>query len=70
MDSFLVIGSGAREHAIINSLQKEECIVHYVGPKNIGINCDRFFEYDTNDFARIKSLCTRYKYLTVIIGPE
>lgn len=70
MDSFLVIGSGAREHAIIKSLQKEKCIVHYVGPKNIGINCDRFFEYDTNDFSIIKSLCLRYKYHTVIIGPE
>ena len=71
---FLVIGSGARELAIIRSLHKgNNNEVHCIGDtNNISINrfCSLNIKHRINDFEYIHSLCTRYNYHSVIIGPE
>jgi phosphoribosylamine--glycine ligase/phosphoribosylaminoimidazole synthetase len=71
---FLVIGSGARELAIIRSLRKgNENEIHCIGDSsNISIKrlCVLHVKHDISDFEYIHTLCVRHKYHSVIIGPE
>ena len=73
---FLVIGSGARELAIIRSLRKgneNENEIHCIGDSNnISIKrlCVLYIKHNISDFEYIHTLCVRYKYHSVIVGPE
>lgn len=71
---FLVIGSGAREQAIVLSLQKENnneihCIGDIINP-NIGRLCTLHVKHNILDFEYIHTMCKKYKYHSVIVGPE
>ena len=72
--NFLVIGNGAREHAIIKSLLKKDVVVHCIGGRrNPGIARllnTRFKIHDTMDFNWIKIYCEKYGIESVIVGPE
>ena len=71
---FLVVGSGAREQAIVRSLRKENNNeVHCIGDSNnihIKRLCTLHVKHNISDFEYIHSLCVRYKYHSVIVGPE
>jgi phosphoribosylaminoimidazole synthetase/phosphoribosylamine--glycine ligase len=70
---YLVVGSGAREQAIVSSLIKGDNEVHCIGDTiNININklCTLHIKHSISDFEYISTLCIKYKYHSVIIGPE
>ena len=68
----LVIGSGGREHAIVNSFYKSESVSKiYAIPGNggtdslaVNINCD------INDFNSIKDIVLKNEISLVFVGPE
>ena len=74
MNSFLIIGCGAREHSIALSLLKNNtAIVDCIGPFiNPGINTlvDNYIKHDISDMEFIKEHCKNNTYHSVIIGPE
>ena len=71
---FLVVGSGAREQAIIRSLRKgNNNEIHCIGETsnpNINRLCTLTVKHSISDFEYIHSLCISHKYHSVIIGPE
>ena len=71
---FLVVGSGAREQAIVRSLKIDSNNeVHCIGDtNNINIKrlCALHVKHNISDFEYIHTLCDRHKYHSVIIGPE
>ena len=71
---FLVVGSGAREQAIVRSLKIDNNNeVHCIGDtNNINIKrlCTLHVKHNISDFEYIHTLCVRHKYHSVIIGPE
>ena len=68
----LVIGSGAREHAIIKSLQNDSAVTKiYCAPGNAGIAKDAvIFDCAVDDTAKILNFCKESKIDLVIVGPE
>ena len=68
----LVIGSGAREHAIIKSLQNDSAVTKiYCAPGNAGIAKDAvIFDCTVDDTAKIVNFCKESKIDLVIVGPE
>ena len=70
--NILVIGSGGREHAIINSISKsKKCSKIYALPGNGGTEslADNI-EGDVNDFELIKKITLEHKVSLVFVGPE
>ena len=70
--NILVIGSGGREHAIINSISKsKKCSKIYALPGNGGTEllADKI-EGDVNDFELIKKITLKHKVSLVFVGPE
>ena len=71
---FLVIGSGAREQAIVLSLQKNnDNEIHCVGDihnPNIESICKLHIKHNISDFEYIHTMCSKHKYHSVVIGPE
>ena len=70
--NILVIGSGGREHAIINSISKsKKCSKIYALPGNGGTEllADNI-EGDVNDFELIKKITLKHKVSLVFVGPE
>ena len=75
MVKFLVIGSGAREHAIIRSLnksKKEKKIFCLANNNNPGISdiCKEIKIIDINDAQLIKDYSIKHNINIAIIGPE
>ena len=75
MVKILVIGSGAREHAIIKSLnrsKKEKEIYCLASNNNPGISdiCKKMKIIDINDAQLIKDYSMRQSIDITIIGPE
>lgn len=68
----LVIGSGAREHAIVRSLRNDpEVSKIYCAPGNAGIAKDaKIFDCAVDDTAKIINFCIETKIDLVIVGPE
>ena len=70
---FLVVGSGARELAIVRSLLKGNNEVDCIGEThnpNIKRLCVLNVKHDISDFEYIHTMCAKYKYHSVIVGPE
>ncbi|QDZ15235.1 phosphoribosylamine--glycine ligase [Humibacter ginsenosidimutans] len=68
----LVLGSGAREHAIIRALLAEDA-AHDItaAPGNAGIADDvRTLDLDANDGAAVASYAERHGVELVVVGPE
>lgn len=67
----LVLGSGAREHAIIDSLLREDA-GHDIAcaPGNAGMPCERITGVDITDPAAVTALATERGAELVIVGPE
>lgn len=67
----LVIGQGAREHAIIKSLIKDPDVDVICAPGNPGIKqIAKTFEVNSNDISEIVALAKTHKPNLVVIGPE
>jgi phosphoribosylamine--glycine ligase / phosphoribosylformylglycinamidine cyclo-ligase len=71
---FLVVGSGAREQAIVLSLKKgNNNEVHCIGEiinDNIKQLCTLHIKHNIYDFEYIRTMCSEYNYHSVIVGPE
>ncbi|MGO3834160.1 MAG: phosphoribosylamine--glycine ligase [Microbacteriaceae bacterium] len=67
----LVLGSGAREHAIVDSLLREEA-GHEVwcAPGNAGMPCERILGVDVTDPIAVTELATERGAELVVVGPE
>uniref|UniRef100_UPI00237C2161 phosphoribosylamine--glycine ligase N-terminal domain-containing protein n=1 Tax=Microbacterium sp. CPCC 204701 TaxID=2493084 RepID=UPI00237C2161 len=68
----LVLGSGAREHAIILALQAEEAEHEiFAAPGNAGIAHDaQLVALDANDPAAVTAFANENHVGLVVIGPE
>jgi phosphoribosylamine--glycine ligase len=68
----LVLGSGAREHAIILALRSEDAAHDvFAAPGNAGIARDaRIVELDPNDPAAVTAFANEHAVDLVVIGPE
>ena len=68
----LVIGSGAREHALVRALLRDEQVTSVeCAPGNAGIAQDvRVFTLDVSDNAAITALAVEHAADLVVIGPE
>ena len=68
----LVIGSGAREHALVRALQRDPAVsVVIAAPGNAGIAADVVTQpVDTSDAEAIANLAVELSVDLVIIGPE
>ena len=67
----LVIGSGAREHAIVRSLMKDDGVQVVCAPGNAGIALDvRVFPIDAVDPVAVTELAREVSADLVVIGPE
>ena len=67
----LVIGQGAREHAIIQSLIQDPDVSVICAPGNPGIQqLAKTFNVNSNDVSEIVSLAKTHKPDLVVIGPE
>ncbi|MBM3689708.1 MAG: phosphoribosylamine--glycine ligase [Actinobacteria bacterium] len=66
----LVVGSGAREHALVTALRKDGCDVT-CAPGNAGINADvTTYPLDPSDGAAVAALAQRIGVDLIVIGPE
>ena len=74
MEQVLVIGTGAREHVIIETLLKSERVNKvYVLDGNTGMESDRCFlveNVNVNNFEEIERFCKNNSIDLVFIGPE
>ena len=68
----LVIGSGAREHAIVRALKKDpEVTKVFCAPGNAGIASQAtLLDSKVDDVQRIINLCKQNQIELVIVGPE
>ncbi|NBY15744.1 MAG: phosphoribosylamine--glycine ligase [Actinobacteria bacterium] len=67
----LVIGSGAREHALVHSLNKDEETEVFCAPGNAGIALEVLtFPLDVLDSDQVRALATKLSADLVVIGPE
>lgn len=67
----LVIGSGAREHAIVRSLLKDDGVSVVCAPGNAGISQDcSVRQINTEDGAAVVELAQELAIDLVVIGPE
>ena len=67
----LVIGSGAREHALVHSLAKDEGTEIFCAPGNAGIALEvSTFPLVATDSAQAVSLATQLEANLVVIGAE
>jgi len=67
----LVIGSGAREHALVHSLAKDEGTEIFCAPGNAGIALEvTTFPLVATDSAQAVALATKLAADLVVIGPE
>lgn len=67
----LVIGSGAREHAIVKSLQGESAGHHIIcAPGNAGMTCERELQLAVTDPAAVADYASANAIELVVIGPE
>ena len=68
----LVLGSGAREHAIGWKIKQSDKLnkLYFVpgngGTKDLGTNINS----EINDFESIKKICLKFKINMLIVGPE
>lgn len=67
----LVLGSGAREHAIIEALLREDTAHEIVcAPGNAGMPCTRVGDLSITDPAAVTDYATREGFELVVVGPE
>ncbi|MBU6347279.1 MAG: phosphoribosylamine--glycine ligase [Actinomycetales bacterium] len=67
----LVIGSGAREHALVHSLKKDENVEVFCAPGNAGISQQvSTFPLDVLNSESVVALATELRSDLVVIGPE
>ena len=67
----LVIGQGAREHAIIQSLTRDPDVNVICAPGNPGIKqIAKIFDVNSNDVSQIVALAKTHNPDLVVIGPE
>ena len=67
----LVIGQGAREHAIIQSLTRDPDVNVICAPGNPGIKqIAKTFNVNSNDISEVVALAKTHKPDLVVIGPE
>lgn len=67
----LVLGSGAREHAIVDSLMREDSGHEIVcAPGNAGMPCERVRELNITDPAAVATFVSQREFDLVVIGPE
>lgn len=68
----LVIGSGAREHAIVRALKKDPEVAEiFCAPGNAGIATQAtLLDSKVDDVPRIVELCKEHQVDLVIVGPE
>ena len=67
----LVIGQGAREHAIVRSLLKDSGVNVYCAPGNPGISNDaQIYSVDANNADSVVALARELSVNLVVIGPE
>ncbi|TKR96326.1 hypothetical protein L596_010361 [Steinernema carpocapsae] len=67
----LVIGSGAREHALAWKLQQSPSVDHvFIAPGNGSTDFDIPKSVDVNDASSIRSFCVARGISLVVVGPE
>jgi len=67
----LVIGQGAREHAIVRTLLKDSGVNVYCAPGNPGISNDApIYSVDANNADSVVALARELSVHLVVIGPE
>lgn len=72
MYNILLIGSGAREHAIAWKISQSKLLNHlYIAPGNPGTGlCGTNVDIPTNDFEKIKKIIWEKDIDIVVVGPE
>lgn len=67
----LVLGSGAREHAIVDALMREDAGHELVcAPGNAGIPCERVTDLTITDPEAVTAFATDRGFNLVVVGPE
>lgn len=72
LKKILIIGSGAREHALVKAFKKNQIYEIHIAPGNDGIGHDAKChpEVNANDSYAILNLCKKNNFSFVFVGPE